>query len=334
MGNFRLHFLWALVAALSTPPALAAPAASHLSDSKGILKRLDTVRTTDFSKVVTKTRLGFLLTEPIIRTLWAGQLVSRADWIGIQGLTSLHYRIDPGGADDASNMFVYTCRAGWIDMGHVIGSALAYKFFLQALRGNLLFNMASPSILEPADQALYKTVAKELSQGKWRKNEKGEWLSDDFWAGYFAIRSGIHIEELQTRDKIKKPMKNWDGNPTSAYTIEDLPSNFYGIQLGTHLERKVFVGGVVNAFKRETKKMLEQFGAVDLGQRVKVPGCLPTSDEVLHSDADYYTKLASTTYVPKNRNKVYGPKEVYNFTVRYKKTLNHHCVCDARDNPY
>lgn len=300
-----------------------------MSDLPSILKRLDEVRTADFSRVVTGSPLGMVLTEPLIRAAWAGQIVTKSDWIAIQALVSMHYRIDPGGADDASNLFVYTCKGGWIDIGHVIASAFVYKIFLQSLRGNPIFNVAIPFLLEPNDRDLYYKILAQISVGYYQKTRQGDRLGIEFWAGFFAIRAGIHLEEIQTRAKIKIPKAKWDGNPTSAYTLEDLPSNFYGIQVGSHLSRKFFVKGVVSQFKQEITKLLTQFDVVDLNNTNRESGCAERASDVLKKDMEYYAKQAGSTYVPINREKLLDSRSVYNFTIRHRKTLSHHCVCDA-----
>src|SRR5687768_9077890 len=95
-----------LLLALSLLPFLASanPVSSHLGGPAEVQERLDTVSAFDAGRRALKTPLANLLTMPVVRAMWAGQIVTDSDWVGIQALASISHRIDPGGVDDATNM--------------------------------------------------------------------------------------------------------------------------------------------------------------------------------------------------------------------------------------
>lgn len=314
--------------------AHASPSASHVGDPNDVLNRLNHVSTFDFARTVALTPMATILTEPVIRALWATQIFTKSDWIGIQGLASLHQHIDPGGAEgDASNLFIYTCKGGWLDLGHIINTALAYKVFLQALRGTTLLRPTVGFMLKPEESKKFHMISNQFVT--FHKTATDGKLTGDlaFWAGFFAMRSGYWIEERQTKNKTYAKMSKFDANATSAYTLEDLPSDSYGIMIAERMERRNFVGGVVRAFRREITQLMHDFNAVQLKNRVHVSGCDDLAEETLKKDASYYEHLATTTRVKEYKNISSDPRSVYNFTIVPKRTLHHSCVCDSKNNP-
>lgn len=329
----RLRLFIAVVAGLSLRNIHGAPLASHIFGPREVAERLDQVTMVDLSRYLLGSSLGYVITEPVFRILWTGQLLTRADWVGIKALTAMRYRINTGRLDDASNMFVYTCRAGWIDVGHVISSALAYKLFYQALGRNLLFDAATFLALEPEDLSLYRRIGPLIRTHGFTRSDDGNIQGRDYWAGYFAMRASVHVEEYQRRLKLKSPRHLWSGNAKSAYTIEDLPSNFIGVQMGTRLGRKTFTKNVVRQFQAEMEAFFKRSGAVDPAQPIKIAGCLPTAGQALAEDATHYTQQAASTFVPRERSGHFDSESVYNFSIRPKRTLAHDCVCDAKNQP-
>ncbi len=375
--------------------ALANPVSSHMGSPADVQERLDTVTAFDAGRRALKTPLANLLTMPVVRAMWAGQIITDSDWVGIQGLASISHRIDPGGVDDATNMFVYTCRGGWVDVGHVIFTALAYKAMYQGLRGNPLVLLGLKKVMTPEEVQLYvdvkdslreqlrdlkanraapfenprmrtliaraseikllqqarmlrprlsnRTVRRQVSaevdaaveslNAAARNNGDLKDLLYAFWTGYFTIRSSFGIEAFQQRDKDSHTPDQWTGNATSAWTFEDLPSNFYGIQLATQLRGRIFNRGVVNQVKRELERMFDDFGGVDLESQIRVNGCSSTARQVLAEDADYYSHLASTMRPTFNRSDTSDPDSVFGYLSTYKRTRQHRCVCDSNGNP-
>lgn len=319
----RLEFLIAVIfAQLFTQSLHATPAPTHLMGPSGVIHRLDGVTSRDASRRIKK---NVVLTETLIRGLWAGEIFTTSDWIGIQGLLSMAYRIDPGSSDDATNIFVYTCKGGWIDVGHVIYSALTYKTFMQALHGSHRFIELLFDFLTPEDAKLFAKVSIELKSGKQRNY--------DYWAQYFTLKISSNVEAYQLSLKRKTPQKKWDGNATSAYTLEDLPSNFYGVQLGRRLERKIFVKGVVKQFKQEFLQMMQDFEGVELDNFVMVGGKPRQARDVLTRDAEYYVEIAESSPVTRRVSDSTNPRSPYNYTIYHKKTLSHDYVCDRYNRP-
>ncbi|NCN42564.1 hypothetical protein GW916_15105 [bacterium] len=361
-----------------------------------IMARIDTIRTADFGRKLGKTALVNLLTEPVIRAMWAGQIVTDSDWIGIQALLAASYRLDPGGADNGSNLFVYTCKGGWIDMGHLVASALAYKAVYQGLKGNAIINTAMKLTLREAGSEFYGKVIKNISSiyKKVKKDKSGRPFSNSehyqlvresaelrvtnllkltgeklsprefknkldleakfavdhlnkhfangldledlfygYWAGYFGMQLGYAVEYDQNAAKTTEDQKQWTGHHTSAWTIEDLPSDYFGVLVGARLQRRMFVGSVIKQLKSEVNSMLADLNAVDLNNITEAPGCAETAREVLAADTKFYNHLADSQLVTNKKNDSVDPNSAYNYTVIPKKTKSHLCVCDENESP-
>ncbi len=230
-------------------------------------------------------------------------------------------------------MFVYTCKGGWIDFGHVIATALAYKVFLQAVRGTDLLTPFVNQYLQPVDAKKFQYIAGQFAMFKQYATD-GKLTGDvSYWAGYFSMRAGYKIEDIQAHTKKNSSIRKFDSNATSAYTLENLPSDYYGVLIADRLPRKSFVSHVAKAFKDEVAQMMRDFGAVDFRNKTRSENCASRAEEILKADAAYYEKLATATYVNYDKRVSADPKSPYNFTIVPKKTLHHSCVCSSSGNP-
>lgn len=120
---------------------------------------------------------------------------------------------NPGaGRDSPQNAFVYTCTCGWIDMGHFFISA-ALSFALEAVMqvwtnlGALLGGVSAQ------EAALIIGWYMEHLQEAFRQFATGP-LGGLLSAAPESIRAAVM------------------GNVRSAFTVEDLPSDYYGSRLG------------------------------------------------------------------------------------------------------
>ncbi|HVJ65531.1 MAG TPA: hypothetical protein VM901_09775 [Bdellovibrionota bacterium] len=309
----------------------ATPNPYNLGNASDVSERINKLRFYDISSSLKLTPLGAVLTEPVMRLLWVGQVFTHSDWIGIQAFLGLMHRINPGGKDDASNLFLYTCKGGWIDVGHILGTGLMYKIFLQTLRRGL--NGLRPMTfvtLDRSDRILLGTISKELARGVQRVDPQTKKLRGyEWWAGYFAMRSSIRYEVWQNskKKKLRSPLLASDGEATSAFTIEDLPSNYYGIMLAERIERKHSVRGFAKRFEAELMQLLGGFGVVNLDHRTRKRGCPKTVRETLTADANYYKKIAENEQVTFRKDDSTNVKSPYNYTIHPKKTLSHACLC-------
>jgi len=376
----------------------ATPAGSHLKSVDEVMERLDTVSSWDTGRKV-KTPLAAILTEPIMRALWATQILTDSDWIGIKSLVAASYRIDPGGADDASNMFVYTCKGGWVDLGHMIYTALSAKVIYQGLKGNNLLNWGLKKFFKegsheakflskvqpllddtlkdiikdknllfgtPKAKALIRESAELRIQNYYRytnrKVPEGKTLAKlvdpeieiliaylnkgvaqlgeadhifwGYWTGFFSMQAGFGVEVNQNAIKKAKKPSEWDGNPTSAWTLEDLPSDSYGVIMGLALERKSLQKSVIIQMKSYIKNFLESQSPVHPSTRTGGKECLATAGDTLKADATYYQKLAEKGYVTHRESDSTNPMSPYNYTINPKRTRSHHCLCDRNDKAY
>lgn len=161
-------------------------------------------------------------------------------------LYKLGYEFDPGAGEDLpSNAFVYTCKGGWIDMGH---------FFFTAAG-------ASTRVGAPATWA----KAVETEEEQQRERTKFETWPKARREEYFGRSRKTATREQRARR----------GTAGSAYTIEDLPSDMFGFQFGLSLRPLAdivgrmaeFFGrlGAVDAsrYKGLKKMMVETLGTED-----------------------------------------------------------------------
>ncbi len=138
----------------------------------------------------------------------------------IQNLSRLYAlasAFNPGAARDAAgNAFVYTCTGGWIDLGH---------YFISALIGYLA--------------------------GYNRAIATGFWMEDTYQRFFYNIARRIDPQDLNA-DHIPVLGGLIGGNARSHFTIEDMPSDHFGSQLGGQMNRNPSrlynINGHVNNF--------------------------------------------------------------------------------------
>ncbi len=332
--------------------AQAFPASSHLGEPSVVIDRLNSTSVLDFSEAISKSvsenqalkklaPLSLIISEPLVRSLWLSQLFTETDWIAMQGLASIHNKMDPGGSEgDGSNVFMYGCKAGWIDMGHLVLTALAHKVMLQGLTKVTLVKSLIPGFLEKSDGDRFMKVAKQLTDAHLAKDDDRKVTVDGitgdrwFWARYFAMKAGYKIEDTQTKTKQSQKQGKYDANATSAYTLEDLPSDYFGTQIAEKMERKHTVRGVVNVFKREMIQMMKDYKVVDLENEVNDNGRFTSAREIMSKDADYYKKQVENSQVNvKDKEASRNSLSVYNYTKVWKKTKSHNILCDENGNP-
>lgn len=121
----------------------------------------------------------------------------------VQNLTrivNLSEAFNPGaGRDAAGNAFVYTCTGGWIDLGH---------YFISALAG-------------------YLTGYNNAIQAGW-------WM-EDFQGFWYRMAQRLDPDDLRA-ENIPIIGGLIGGNARSYYTVEDLPSDRFGSQLGDRMQ--------------------------------------------------------------------------------------------------
>lgn len=121
---------------------------------------------------------------------------SNASWYQMGAMSGA---FDPGGDDDGSNMWVYTCKCGWIDMGHFTASALYASYAMRPFHN-------SPPFLRSAMAGLVANIV-------------------------YAGSIGVEIHQMVAK------LFGDRGWGTSAWTYEDLPSNWQGAVFGANLPR-------------------------------------------------------------------------------------------------
>lgn len=130
-------------------------------------------------------------------------------------LVSLSMRFNPGALKDGEgNMHVYTCNGGAIDMGHFfISAAVAYA-------AGFLLKFTQPGKIAAALGATPENVSLAAGYGM-----------EVFQQGFRSAKQTEKGASLYERLP-----ESWraaiDGLVHSAYTVEDLPSDKYGAELG------------------------------------------------------------------------------------------------------
>ncbi len=175
--------------------------------------------------------LGRYLLPKIIRSRARSLYISKRQ---LRSLLALGEAFHPGKKEDApTNAFVYTCKGGWIDMGH---------FFFTAAAAYAHKNLTW--IERPFIPTAMK-LAKQTEEGQQRERELFKKRFTDprllkkFGAAPFRMPP---ITTKEQKEKIKKQMaeltkdqKGERGTVGSAYTIEDMPSNKFGAEFGKKL---------------------------------------------------------------------------------------------------
>lgn len=165
----------------------------------------------DLNSAIPEVDAPALVTQ--LRALIAHEALFRAATVNLLRLIELGVEFNPGaGPDSPNNAFVYTCRCGWIDMGHFfISAAVAYG------AGFLLRFVDSIRI------ALGGTTAAETSLiiG---------WLMEHFQEALRQFVTGpfgglLTLAPAGVQEAIM-------GNVRSAFTVEDLPSDKFGAEIG------------------------------------------------------------------------------------------------------
>jgi len=193
-------------------------------------------------------------------------------------LGKLGIGFNPGATkEEKDNAFVYTCRCGWIDMGHFfISAAAAYGIGYQRRRLELRVGGKPHSIdellggtdkLSPLLDVLLKTVP--AGQGKnamanvRRLLKSGEPRDIALVLGYWmefvqqvakvvsdpgrSLPDGFKEQLQGVLDEYQKQFKSLvpeglqgtiEGSARSAFTVEDLPSDCYGAALGQDVWKK------------------------------------------------------------------------------------------------
>jgi hypothetical protein len=129
-----------------------------------------------------------------------------------QKLYHLGVEFHPGkGVDLPSNAFVYTCRGGWIDLGH---------FFFTAAGATLAHNITWRRAIETErEQQRERRKIEKMS-----KSEREKYI-------------GRSWEEAKKETKAGRPaQESRRGVAWSAWTIEDVPSDIFGIYFGRRLK--------------------------------------------------------------------------------------------------
>lgn len=163
-------------------------------------------------------------------------------------LYQLGKAFDPGkGKDSPSNAFVYTCLGGWIDMGHFFytaaGSALA------AVGG-----FGNPALREKLKSVVWaKAYSTEVGQQQeLEKFERMKRENRKKWEVHYG-----HKDKLTSEQEARR------GIAGSAFTIEDLPSDYFGLLFGEKI-------GLFGDIYRGMKEFFRAFRAVDASSNKEV----------------------------------------------------------------
>ena len=131
---------------------------------------------------------------------------------------------DTGKAGDGGNRFIETCDCGWLDLGHFFNNAM----YASLLR-NRLNSAKIPFARNVSAEVIYRgSLLVEIHQGA-AHISKGE---GPLWKLINGINIGVG-DPLGLGDA--RWVNGSDGWSTSAFTLEDLPSNWKGAQFGSNL---------------------------------------------------------------------------------------------------
>jgi RHS repeat-associated protein/uncharacterized delta-60 repeat protein len=184
------------------------------------------------------------------------------------GLLSMAF--DPGGADDGTNMWIYTCKCGWIDLGHFTKAAAYSQYMMRP------FNEVGNPVLSGVAAAIISRLV---------------------YLGSYTI---------EVQQALMKLLGDKTGWGSSAFTYEDLPSNWQGAQFGAYLPR---FGNVMDALKQ----YLRDCGAVDPNK--------PGVRALLERDA------ASLQQSVEAAGTGFGGAPGFNYGSRPMKTPSHDKLC-------
>ena len=240
----------------------------------------------------------------------------------VKALKVLTSVIDTGGIDDGSNLFVYSCKCGWIDVGHVMQSAMIAAFLKNEVR------RVMPKVPNPGGVAAALTALGSYGVEIHQATARATGARGPLWEALKRIDGGrgAGLQDYIRADVARLGLGG-DGWSASSFTIEDLPSNLMGAQLGAGLngptgrqnwhERFGFgegYGEIEDAVQDIESKLTALF------QRCSAVNPTGRIGEFLRADAKYYSQAGSA-------GGPYYPGDVHNFTFTPQKTRSHDCVC-------
>jgi hypothetical protein len=254
----------------------------------------------------------------------ASNLSEDAAFVALAGMSKSFF---PGGTGSGANAFFYTCKCGWIDTGH---------FFLSA--------------------ALARAI-KIIGDGRISSNSAEEVA--------YKLTHVLEKDQQRTRLTGRSPMMNGagknttdsDGWATSAFTLEDLPTNRMGARFGSRLNlgtlasrgekmwwtmvgqmqwpgrdaiEKRVIEEVRQDLMQEFVSMMKQCKPVWRYNDVDGGPDVVHAETVLRQDAERYGQAASAFKFnyPAGGHELPNP---YSFDDQWKKTASHSCVCDEND---
>lgn len=186
-------------------------------------------------------------------------------------LISLGLGFNPGSdPSERKNSFVYTCNCGWIDMGHFfISAAAAYMaaYLESSVKLNVNDKQQDPSTLmaagmdkaKPYLRALLKTVSTG-DKDQEILDAVDRLLASETPTGVgLALGYGMEFYQQIIKliaDQTKNPGDFLKGSQRSAFTMEDLPSDCYGVDFGRNLWARV---GTARLDSLPHREMMEEF---------------------------------------------------------------------------
>lgn len=305
------------------------PSDRHLGDIKMFWKRFNKKYAKNFRNLAKK-RNSFKV-PGVVEDYLEPYVMDKA----FLGLWAMRDTFDPGGHDDGWNMFFYTCKCGWIDAGH---------FFANAMYARL-----SKMILNDLGFGKPSSLARDVVFGASHFVEVGQ------------LAAGLHtraVNRVRARRGLK-PLPNGWGE--SAWTIEDLPSNWYGANFGAtmkgfgrfnpnELRRIGLIGaaaglpgivvsqwlinrklrGIGRPIANDFVRFLRECAVVPLNNVSKTGRRAKT---LLRRDATAYgnsvRRFTPFTWRPGLARHPYA----WNFSKHWKKTVSHDLLCDENGCP-
>jgi hypothetical protein len=191
----------------------------------------------------------------------------------LKRLIALGLGFNPGSdPSERKNSFVYTCNCGWIDMGHFfISAAAAYiaAYLESSVQLNVNQEQQTPNKLmaegmkkaRPYLEALLKTVATG-DKGPEILAAVDRLLAAETPTGAgLALGYGMEFYQQIVKliaDRTANPGDFLKGSQRSAFTMEDLPSDCYGVDFGRDLWGKM---GNARLDSLPHREMMEKFFA-------------------------------------------------------------------------
>lgn len=226
----------------------------------------------------------------------------------LAALAYLAHQFRTGKVDDGGNRFVYTCKCGWIDLGHFFNNAVSAYIIKNKLQQNGIPFAASiaqnitysGSILLEAHQATAKVTM----------------ASGPLWEAAIGLNCAAG-DPLGLAPDLPN-INGIDGWSSSAFTLEDLPSNWMGAKFGTHVNGTGNISDSLKNIRTSMEQMFADCGAVEYNWRLEV-------------EARRHEKNAV-------KRRFFGGligrgSESFNFSRRPKEGIYHDCHCDKNNNP-